>query len=163
AVLPTASTASFSPCLPCTITLNGACSETFHRQPFVAKRPSMNRPKRVAILGSTGSVGRQTLDVIRANPNHLQVVGLAAGRNQDLLAQQVAEFHPRMIATSESIKLGLVELAGVDVVSMVEMATDPEVDVVLAGVVGKVGLEPILAALEAGKAVALANKEAMVM
>src|SRR5436190_15502163 len=114
--------------------------------------------KRIAILGSTGSIGRQTLDVIRANPDRFEVIGLAGGRNLDLLAEQAAEFRPPMLSCLNPE--AFVPREGAEFVSMTEMVTDPEVDVVVAGVVGKVGLEPVLAALEAGKAVALANKEA---
>src|SRR5690349_5448126 len=117
--------------------------------------------KRIAVLGSTGSIGRQTLDVIRANRDRFEVVGLAAGRNLDVLAAQVAEFQPSMVGCLDPG--GLKARDGAAFVSMVEMATAPEVDVVMAGVVGKVGLAPVLAALEAGKSVALANKEAMIM
>jgi 1-deoxy-D-xylulose-5-phosphate reductoisomerase len=120
--------------------------------------------KRIAVLGSTGSIGCQTLDVIRANPDRFEVVGLAAGRNLDLLAAQVAEFGPKMVSCAEPDDLrSSLGTPAPHLVSMSEMATAPEVDVVMAGVVGKVGLKPVLAALESGKAVALANKEAMVM
>jgi 1-deoxy-D-xylulose-5-phosphate reductoisomerase len=92
------------------------------------------------------------------------VVGLAAGRNADLLIEQTAEFQPRYVACVETgglqSKLGAVSAK---VVSMAEMATAPEVDIAVSAVVGKDGLAPTLAALEAGKTVALANKEAMVM
>jgi 1-deoxy-D-xylulose-5-phosphate reductoisomerase len=124
------------------------------------------KPTRVAILGSTGSIGRQTLDVIRALPDRLQVAGLAAGRNLDLLSDQVAEFAPAMVCCAEPDALrdrlsgaG----AGPEPVSLTEMASDPSVDIVVSAIVGGEGLLPTIAALSAGKAVALANKEAMVM
>jgi len=120
--------------------------------------------KRIAVLGSTGSIGRQTLEVIRANREHFQVVGLAAGRNLDLLAEQVKEFRPAMVCCAEPGGLkGLLSGMSAQPVALKEMATDADVDIVVAAVVGKIGLEPTLAALEAGKSVALANKEAMVM
>jgi 1-deoxy-D-xylulose-5-phosphate reductoisomerase len=121
--------------------------------------------KRVALLGSTGSIGRQALDVIRAYPERFKVVGLAAGQNVDLLAEQAAEFRPAMVAclNPEALNGRFEGDYKPAIVNLREMATDPEADIVLSGVVGKDGLAPALAALEAGKVVALANKEAMVM
>ncbi len=125
------------------------------------------RPVRIAVLGSTGSIGRQTLDIVRAHPHRFEVVGLAAGQNLDLLTEQVAEHRPGMVSCA-SVD-GLYErlrdrdLARPDGVCMEEMASDAGVDLVVAAVVGRAGLSPTLAALEAGKTVALANKEAMVM
>ena len=119
---------------------------------------------RVAILGSTGSVGRQTLDVVRAHPNRFQVVGLAAGRNLDLLAAQIAEFKPQVVFAADADALrSRLDTGGPQLASLVEIATHPEVDIIMEAIVGKDGLEPALAALQAGKTVALANKEAMVM
>ena len=121
--------------------------------------------KKLAVLGSTGSVGRQTLDVVRAHADRFEVVGLAAGQNVDLLAAQAAEFRPRLLGCAAPDALRE-RLAGPEMPALVglrEMATDPEVEVVMLAVVGKNGLDPALAALEAGKTVALANKEAMVM
>jgi 1-deoxy-D-xylulose-5-phosphate reductoisomerase len=119
---------------------------------------------RVAILGSTGSIGRQTLDVIRAHPEHFQVVGLTAFNNTELLAQQVAEFGPRYVASGrpDDLRTRLGEIAP-RICSIEDVACAPEVDVILSAVVGKEGLEPALAALRLGKTVALANKEAMIM
>ncbi|MFN8555864.1 MAG: 1-deoxy-D-xylulose-5-phosphate reductoisomerase [Dehalococcoidia bacterium] len=115
----------------------------------------------VAVLGSTGSIGAQTLDVIRSLPEHFHVVALAAGRNVDLLYRQVTEFRPRLVCADAEIDRAL--LADVQVAPIVEVATHPDVDVVVVGTVGAAGLLPTLAALRAGKAVALANKEALVM
>jgi 1-deoxy-D-xylulose-5-phosphate reductoisomerase len=121
----------------------------------------------VAVLGSTGSIGRQTLDVIRAHPDCLRVTGLAAGNNAALLAEQAAEFRPSLIACLDERALAarLPEdlRRSACPVSAVEMATHPDVDVVVAAMVGRPGLEPVLAALESGKTVALANKEALIM
>ena len=119
---------------------------------------------RLAVLGSTGSVGRQTLDVVRSHRDRIVITGLAAGRNVGLLAEQITEFKPRMVFCQEPDSLRAV-LPNVDCefVSLSEMATDSEVDVVMSAVVGGGGLEPALAALNAGRTVALANKEAMVM
>ena len=118
---------------------------------------------RVAILGSTGSIGRQTLDVIRAHPDRFEVVGLAAGQNVDLLSEQIGEFQPVMVCCAEESALNGRSIEPALTVKLREMAVAPEVDVLVAAIVGKDGLEPVLAALGAGKAVALANKEAMVM
>ena len=119
---------------------------------------------RVAILGSTGSVGRQALDVVRAHPEHFEVVGLSAWSNTDLLAQQVAEFAPRYVAFGrpEELRVRLGEIVPA-ICSLEAVACAPEAQVVLSAVVGKEGLQPALQALRLGKTVALANKEAMVM
>ena len=126
----------------------------------------VNKVKRVAVLGSTGSIGRQTLDVIRAMPQRFRVVGLAAGRNLELLAEQIKEFKPELIGGSPEnndierlrsivdIKNGLLPLD--------EIAASPEVDMVVIATSGKAGLRPTLAALRAGKDIALANKESLV-
>lgn len=120
---------------------------------------------RVVVLGSTGSVGRQTLDVIRAHPDRFQVTGLAAGQNTQLLAEQVAEFGPAMVccADPDGLRQRLPVASRPQPVSLSEMASDPGADIVVAAIVGAEGLAPTLAALSAGKPVALANKEAMVM
>lgn len=115
----------------------------------------------VAVLGSTGSIGTQTLDVIRALGGRLRVVALAAGRNTDLLYRQVAEFRPSLVCADAALDPD--RLAGAHVVPMEAMAAHPDVDVVLVGTPGAAGLAPTLAALRAGKAVALANKEVLVM
>ncbi|MEZ0334536.1 MAG: 1-deoxy-D-xylulose-5-phosphate reductoisomerase [Gemmatimonadales bacterium] len=107
----------------------------------------------VAILGSTGSIGRSALDVLRRQRDHFRVVALTAGRNRDELASQAAEWDPAFV--------GLVEPGGQGV--LLEAATRPDVDIVLNAVVGAAGLDATLAALRAGKRVALANKEALVM
>ncbi len=121
-------------------------------------------PIRVALLGSTGSIGCQTLDVIRAHPERFDVVGLTAWSNVELLASQVAEFRPHYVHCNdlEALRRRLGEIAP-HVASPADIASAPEVDVVLSAVVGKNGLEPALEALRRGKTVALANKEAMVM
>jgi 1-deoxy-D-xylulose-5-phosphate reductoisomerase len=107
----------------------------------------------LAVLGSTGSVGTQALDVVRANPGVYEVVALAAGRNEKLLAEQAAEF-------------GVPELrarcAADDPAALAGLASLPEVDIVLNAVVGFAGLPATVAALEAGKRLALANKESLI-
>lgn len=120
----------------------------------------------VVILGSTGSIGTQTLDVIRHLPG-VNVLGLAAGSNKELLRKQIAEFKPKFASINcpESAK-ALSEEFSIPVYSdpvyLEQMATDPSCDIVVVSVVGAMGLKPTLAALEAGKRVALANKETLV-
>jgi len=126
----------------------------------------MSRRRRLAILGSTGSIGRQTLDVVRWHPDRFQVVGLAAGRYSDLFRAQLEEFHPRWVAVGRSRiedASSLPEDLLQGTLGLEEVATAPEVDTVVVATVGHVGLVPTLAALSAGKMVALANKEALVM
>ena len=118
--------------------------------------------KRLVILGSTGSIGRQTLDIVRGQ-EQFRVVGLAAGDNLSLLAQQARAFRPTMLSSKQDAKLDGMLGHPAEYVSLVEMVTRPEVDLVVVATVGTVGLAPTLAALRAGKAVALANKEVLVM
>lgn len=121
--------------------------------------------KRVAILGSTGSIGRQTLDVVRSFPSEFRVVALAAGQNLGLLADQVREFRPRMVCCAGGPRAaGFLRLSdGTSYATIQEMATHPDVDLVMMATTGKVGLVPTLEALKAGKEVALANKEVIIM
>ena len=120
--------------------------------------------KGIAILGSTGSIGRQTLDVIRAFPQQFSVVGLAGWRNLGLLREQVEEFHPTMVFCQDSTNgASFPEFSGATNTPMEEMACHPKVDLVVVATVGTSGLLPTLAALSAGKAVALASKETIVM
>ena len=121
--------------------------------------------KGLAVLGSTGSIGRQTLEVVRRLRDRFRVVGLAAGHNVTALEEQIREFSPTLVCC-EDVTGGLRSdsaVAGVECVSMEEMASHPEVDTVVVATAGKAGLSPTLAALRAGKAVALANKEVLVM
>ena len=124
---------------------------------------------RVLVLGSTGSIGTQTLDVIRSLPTHFQVVGLAAGSNLDLLAQQAREFHPQLLwceRAARAAPAALADLAsqiGAVVTPLEEMVSAVDLDVVAVGTAGRAGLEPTLTALQQGRAVALANKEVIVM
>jgi 1-deoxy-D-xylulose-5-phosphate reductoisomerase len=110
-------------------------------------------PVRLAILGSTGSVGTQALDVVRANPGAYEVVALAAGRNETLLAEQAAEF---------GVPEKRARLTGDDPAALAGLAELAEVDIVLNAVVGFAGLPATVAALEAGKRLALANKESLI-
>ena len=104
----------------------------------------------VAVLGSTGSIGTQTLDVLAAHPDAFRVVALAAGSNRALLADQVERFR---------VAVGV---AGAGAEALVEIATRPDVDLLVVATGGVVGLRPVLAALAAGKVVATANKETLV-
>lgn len=119
---------------------------------------------RLAILGSTGSIGRQTLDVVAAHPERFDVVALAAGSNIRVLQEQIDQFRPRLISVARpedrphvrapSVLVGLEGLLAV--------ATVPEVDIVVIATAGHSAIQPTLAAITAGKTIALANKEAIV-
>jgi len=127
--------------------------------------------KGISILGSTGSVGTNVLRTLDAFPDRFRVVGLAAGSNVERLAEQVARYHPRVVSVASAgardALSRFVDLGGCRVVlgeaGMVEVATHPEAGIVVASAVGAVGLVPTFRALEAGKDVALANKETLVM
>lgn len=117
----------------------------------------------IAILGSTGSIGRQTLDVIDSIPGRFDVVALAAGGNVTLLEEQARQFRPSLVCATREEDYVRSRLPGAKWASMDEMAADPRVDIVVLATVGAAGLGPALAALRAGKALALANKEVLVM
>ncbi|WP_242346785.1 1-deoxy-D-xylulose-5-phosphate reductoisomerase [Anaeromyxobacter terrae] len=125
--------------------------------------------KRVAILGSTGSIGVQALDVAGRFPERFQVFGLAAGRNASRLAEQVRRFRPRLVSVADEAAARAVrELApGTEVLvgeaGAVAVASHPDVDFVLAAISGGAGLRSTAAAIEAGKPVGLANKESLVL
>jgi 1-deoxy-D-xylulose-5-phosphate reductoisomerase len=128
--------------------------------------------KRIAILGSTGSIGQSALGVIDAHADRLQVVGLAAGENAERLAAQVARYRPRVVAMASgdaidrlrrSGAVGETTLAGAGRDGLVAVASHPDVDIVLCATSGTDGLEAVLAAIEHGKTIALANKEVLVM
>ena len=116
----------------------------------------------LVVLGSTGSIGRQTLDVVRAFPERFRVVGLAAGRNLELLSAQIEEFQPNLVCCADGVNLGDLP-QGVRISLMEEMVCQPDVDIVMAATIGSPGLVPTVRALEAGKEVALANKEVIIM
>jgi len=107
--------------------------------------------KRVAILGSTGSIGRQALEVIARHPERFEVVGLAAGRNTDLLAEQVARFAPRVVSSAAEGQTGLYAVA-----------CRSDADVVLAATDGSIAFDAVFAAVDGGIDVAVANKELVV-
>lgn len=126
--------------------------------------------KKIAILGSTGSIGTQTLDVIRAHSDELEVVALAAGSNKERLKEQIREFHPELVSLSDEKKAQELkeELAGeaVEVVcgmdGLIEVAGIDSADVVVTAVVGMMGILPTMEAIRKGKDIALANKETLV-
>lgn len=126
--------------------------------------------KKIAILGSTGSIGTQTLDVVREHPDELQVVALAAGSNKERLKEQIKEFHPKLVSLSDEKKAQELkeELAGeqVEVVcgmeGLIEVAGADSADVVVTAVVGMMGILPTMEAIKKGKDIALANKETLV-
>jgi len=115
---------------------------------------------RLAILGSTGSIGQQTLEVVRAFPDRFRIIGLAAGQNLDRLTRQVEEFQPALIYHQG--KRTRPTKAEYELLSPEDIARHPEVDTVVIATSGKAGLAPTLAAVKAGKNVALANKESLV-
>jgi 1-deoxy-D-xylulose-5-phosphate reductoisomerase len=129
--------------------------------------------KRVAILGSTGSIGQSALSVIDTHRDRLEVIGLAAGENAGRLASQVARYRPRIVsvATDEAAERlrcdaawsSDADLTAVGRDGLVAVATHPDVDIVLCASSGTDGLEAVLAAIERGKTIALANKEVLVM
>jgi 1-deoxy-D-xylulose-5-phosphate reductoisomerase len=128
--------------------------------------------RRVVILGSTGSIGTQALDVIRHTHDRFQVVGLAAASNHELLVGQIREFMPPVVAVSDEtaaneLHAGLAGLRSVEMVVGAEaaeqLARELDADIVLNAMVGAVGLPPTLAALQSGKTLALANKESLIV
>lgn len=126
------------------------------------------KPIRLAVLGSTGSIGRQTLDVVRSLGGRFNVIALAAGGNVTLLEEQVREFRPRFVCSGREgdYLMERVSSGGGPAVrwaEMEEMASHGDVDLVVIATAGSTGLGPTLAAVRAGKSVALANKEVLVM
>ncbi|WP_067519839.1 1-deoxy-D-xylulose-5-phosphate reductoisomerase [Endozoicomonas ascidiicola] len=129
--------------------------------------------QQVCVLGSTGSIGKSTLNVIARNPDRYQVHSLVAGQNSDVMLEQIRQFRPQRVVmadadaakkiqsvlTQEGIKLAL----DIGVEAMCSAASDADVDVVMAAIVGAAGLAPTMAAVNAGKKILLANKEALVM
>ena len=125
--------------------------------------------KKIGILGSTGSIGTQTLEVVRTNKD-IEVTALAAGSNIELLEQQIREFHPKFAAVwdekkAAELKLRVKDLdirigSGMD--GLMEAATEPLSEILVTAVVGMIGIRPTIAAMKAGKDIALANKETLV-
>jgi len=127
--------------------------------------------KHLAILGSTGSIGVNALNIVRQFPERFRVIGLSAGLNIRLLKEQILQFRPKLVSVlrRESVEALRKELSSspVEIVhgveGLIQIATHPEVDQVVSAIVGGVGLIPTLSAVKAGKTVALANKESLVM
>ncbi len=125
--------------------------------------------RKIGVLGSTGSIGTQTLEIVRNNPD-LQVVALAAGSNVDLMEKQVREFKPSLCVmweekAAQELRVRLADmpvtiLAGMD--GLLELAVMPEIEFLVTAIVGMIGLRPTIAAIKAGKKIALANKETLV-
>lgn len=125
--------------------------------------------KKIAILGSTGSIGTQTLEVVRENKD-IEVLGLAAGKNIELLEQQIREFHPVCVAVwsegkAKELKVKIADtdtrvVTGME--GLIEIATLEKAEILVTAIVGMIGLRPTIAAIQAGKDIALANKETMV-
>lgn len=126
--------------------------------------------KNIAVLGSTGSIGTQTLDVVRANPERLCVKALAAGHNITQLESQIREFHPQIAAVWDEEKAKELRIRTADlpvkIVSgmegLLEIAQMEEAEVLVTAIVGMIGIRPTIAAIKAGKDIALANKETLV-
>jgi 1-deoxy-D-xylulose-5-phosphate reductoisomerase len=131
-----------------------------------------NGPKPISLLGSTGSIGTQTLDIVAENPDKFKVVALAAGSNVTLLADQVKRFKPSLVAIRNGALAAELREAIADVYpkpeimvgeeGTIEVARHPEAVTVVTGIVGCAGLKPTVAAIEAGKDIALANKETLI-
>lgn len=127
--------------------------------------------KQIAILGSTGSIGTQALDVIRKNSDRFEVYALVANRSVDKLIEQAREFMPNVVCIADETLYERLRdaLADLDIKvwagdqAITDMVTMPSIDVVLAAMVGYAGLKPTMAAIEAGKTIALANKETLVV
>ena len=129
----------------------------------------MKLNRKIGILGSTGSIGTQTLEIVRNNPD-FEVVALAAGSNVDLMEKQVREFKPSLCVmweekAAQELRVRLADmpvkiLAGMD--GLLELAVMPEIEFLVTAIVGMIGLRPTIAAIKAGKKIALANKETLV-
>ncbi|MBQ1173122.1 MAG: 1-deoxy-D-xylulose-5-phosphate reductoisomerase [Lachnospiraceae bacterium] len=126
--------------------------------------------KNIVVLGSTGSIGTQTLEIVDAYPDRLQVVALAAGSNVEKIEPQIRKYHPKKVvmfdeAAAKALKIKVADLdvtilAGMS--GLIEICTTEEADVVLTAVVGMIGIMPTIEAIKAGKDIALANKETLV-
>ena len=127
--------------------------------------------KKISLLGSTGSIGTNVLDVIERNPEKFQILGMSAGSNVDLFAKQIRKFKPRVVALFDTKKIPTLKerIADLDIEILsgeegtIAVATLPETDVVVSGVMGSAGLLPAIHALKSGKNLALANKETLVI
>ncbi len=128
--------------------------------------------KALSLLGSTGSIGTQTLDIVAQYPDQFRIVGMAAGRNVALFSQQIRQFKPQIVALQDETLLADLKVAIADVqpqpiilagqAGIVEVAKYGDAEVVVTGIVGCAGLLPTMAAIEANKDIALANKETLI-
>jgi len=128
--------------------------------------------KAITLLGSTGSIGTQTLDIVAQYPEQFRIVGLAAGRNVEMLAQQIRQFRPSIVAICQEEKLPELQAVIADIdpqpillageAGVIEVARQDDAQTVVTGIVGCAGLLPTIAAIEAGKDIALANKETLI-
>lgn len=135
-------------------------------------RKTWEGPKPISVIGSTGSIGTQTLDIVAENPDKFRVVALAAGSNVTLLADQVKAFKPKLVSVRDESLVNELKEALADVEDkpeiipgeqgMIEVARHPDAVTVVTGIVGCAGLKPTVAAIEAGKDIALANKETLI-
>lgn len=126
--------------------------------------------KKIAVLGSTGSIGTQTLEIVRAYPEELEVVALAAGSNVSLMEEQIREFHPQYAAmwsekAAQELRMRLADmsitvLCGMD--GLLQIAELDQTEVLVTAIVGMIGIRPTIAAIKKGKTIALANKETLV-
>src|SRR3989338_2723042 len=122
--------------------------------------------KKLSILGSTGSIGTQTLGIVKNNPNEFKVVGLTANKNIELLKKQIKEFNPEAVAVMDKEKADLLKkdvninvYSGID--GIIRIATLNEADTVVNSLVGSIGVKPTIEAIKLKKNVALANKETL--
>ena len=126
--------------------------------------------RRLSVLGSTGSIGTQTLDVVRQHPELFRVEALGCGSNIDLIEKQAREFTPRLVAVYQKDQAAILKThlkdTGIRVIAgmagLIALAQLPQADIVVTAIVGMIGLRPTVAAIEAGKDIALANKETCV-
>ncbi len=154
----------------CTAPRRAAAAAAAHR-PAAAAAPSA-RPQKFSLLGSTGSIGTQTLDIVAEHPERFQVTAMSAGGNLDLLAAQVRQFQPALVSVRDSGAIPALKellrgaprmpdiLAGEE--GICEVARHAEADACVTGIVGCAGLKPTVAAIEAGKDICLANKETLI-
>ena len=127
--------------------------------------------KKVVILGSTGSIGTQTIDVIANNPDKFELYGITAHSNSDLLINQAKKYKPNFVVVTKDESYNIVKsalqdedikvFAGID--SVCDVVSMPSVDIVVTAMVGYAGLKPTISAVKAGKTIALANKETLVV
>ena len=141
-----------------------------------AKLGSGGKTKKFSLLGSTGSIGTQTLDIVEEHPDKFEIVALSAGRNIDVLADQIIKFRPSLVGIQDESRLSdlkaLLSSKGLNSASLpqfevgeagaVAVATHPEAHAVVTGIVGCAGLRPTVAAIEKGKDICLANKETLI-